>query len=563
MKRALNSFFAFCVLLVAPIMVSAQGGPHELYIPQPAAGEYLNDLIMSDSLPNGQRVDPLRVYVLQRGAIYIVRTNIRNQGWVLRIKAANATGPKPAIFLQRNTVSGAIPGRMVDVASDLWLQNLVIAGWYEADPLVIGDINGSLVEELTTAGAAIVIDSCVLTSSSGQCIRTTAASRIVRVTNTIFANMGYLGTSNLGAGKGIDVRNVSCDSLIMVNNTFVNYQDRVIRHFASTANIQFLKFEHNTLANGMSYHGLLSLGRIGHRAIINNNLLVDAFALGNDTDAVRQAEFTDSGEPDQFGFPRMTWVMSNPNDSTVWTVQKNYFSISPAQQSFWDSASILPIVANPPLTPGAGLTHHISSRIGADSLNAFQRLDVTLANIPRLMTAMMKWYRRPTSSGGAGKTKATTNFSAGFDYDRRIFAYYRDTLDCSYPTSSPLYTAALGGYPVGDLNWFPSRKHDWEIDPISAVEPIGDIPTTFALAQNFPNPFNPATKITFTLEKAGLTTLTVYNILGQKVATVLAKDMTAGTHEVTFDASSFSSGMYFYKLDSGARSDVKKMMLLK
>ena len=375
--------------------------------------------------------------------------------------------------------------------------------------------------------------------------------------------MGYLGTSNLGAGKGIDVRNVSCDSLIMVNNTFVNYQDRVIRHFASTANIQFLKFEHNTLANGMSYHGLLSLGRIGHRAIINNNLLVDAFALGNDTDAVRQAEFTDSGEPDQFGFPRMTWVMSNPNDSTVWTVQKNYFSISPAQQSFWDSASILPIVANPPLTPGAGLTHHISSRIGADSLNAFQRLDVTLANIPRLMTAMMKWYRRPTSSGGAGKTKATTNFSAGFDYDRRIFAYYRDTLDCSYPTSSPLYTAALGGYPVGDLNWFPSRKHDWEIDPISAVEPIGDIPTTFALAQNFPNPFNPATKITFTLEKAGLTTLTVYNILGQKVATVLAKDMTAGTHEVTFDASSLSSGMYFYKLESGARSDVKKMMLLK
>jgi hypothetical protein len=298
---------------------------------------------------------------------------------------------------------------------------------------------------------------------------------------------------------------------------------------------------------------------------------VDAFALGNDTDAVRQAEFTDSGELDQFGFPRMTWVFSNPNDSTLWTIRNNYYCVTPTGQSFYDSASILPIVANPPLTVGSPLTYHISTRIGADSLTAFQNQPVTLTNTPRVMKEMMKWYRRPTASGGAGKTKATANFTvpptgpAPFDYDRRRYIYYRDTLNCTYPTGSPLYTAAQGGYPVGDLNWWPVRKAAWLIDPISGVIPgSGEgIAETFTLYQNYPNPFNPTTRVAFTLPKAGQTVLTIYNLLGQKVATPIAREFSAGFHEVDVDASKLSTGVYFYRLESAAGAAVKRMMVLK
>ena len=566
MRGICKSVLALFFLSAFPVIAFSQGGPHDLYIPQPAAGVFLNDLVMADSLPNGQRVDPLRVYVLQRGAIYQVRTAIINGNWALRIKAANTTGPKPAIFLIRNTVTNTNPGRMVTAGSDTTsLQNLVVVGYYEADPLLIGDMNGALITELTNSNGKIYVDSCVLSNTNGNHIRTDAAPSVIRVTNSIFANMGYCGTSNLGAGKAVDLRAGSCDSMIMVNNTFVNFQDRIIRHFGSTANIQFLRFEHNTLVNGMSYHGMLSLGRMGRRAVISNNLLVDAFSLGNDSDAVRQAEFTDSGELDQFGFPRMTWVISNRNDTTVWTVKKNFFSISASQQIFWDSASILPIVANPPLTPGSALTYNINSRIGSDSTTAFARQDVALTNIPRLMTTFNKWYRRPSAQGGSGKTKVTTNFSAAFDFDRRIFFYFRDTLNCAYSTGSPLYTAALGGYPVGDLNWFPTRKHAWELDPVSGVGGPGSVeqPVAFELYQNYPNPFNPTTKISFNLERAGFTTLAVYNILGQKVATVVAKELQAGLHNMSFDASNLTTGVYFYRLESGKNFDVKKMMLLK
>ena len=161
----------------------------------------------------------------------------------------------------------------------------------------------------------------------------------------------------------------------------------------------------------------------------------------------------------------------------------------------------------------------------------------------------------------------TSNWAAQFDFDRRGYVYYRDSLNCSYSTSNPLYSAASCGYPVGDLKWFPARYATWKTDPcVQEALPVDEhpnVPATFSLAQNYPNPFNPATKISFTLAKAGFSTLVVYNVLGQKVATLLAKDMTVGFHEVSFDASNLSTGMYFYRLESGKNFDVKKMMVLK
>ncbi len=85
----------------------------------------------------------------------------------------------------------------------------------------------------------------------------------------------------------------------------------------------------------------------------------------------------------------------------------------------------------------------------------------------------------------------------------------------------------------------------------------------FYLKQNYPNPFNPTTEIEFSLEKAGQTTLSVYNMLGQEVATLISGDMKAGVHKVAFDGSNLSSGVYIYKLVSGNQVVSKKMSLLK
>jgi hypothetical protein len=89
------------------------------------------------------------------------------------------------------------------------------------------------------------------------------------------------------------------------------------------------------------------------------------------------------------------------------------------------------------------------------------------------------------------------------------------------------------------------------------------VPTAYSLLQNYPNPFNPSTNIKFALPKAGIVKLVVYDLLGSEVATLVNKNMNAGSFSVDFDASNLASGVYFYKLEANGFSDVKKMMLIK
>lgn len=93
-------------------------------------------------------------------------------------------------------------------------------------------------------------------------------------------------------------------------------------------------------------------------------------------------------------------------------------------------------------------------------------------------------------------------------------------------------------------------------------------PATYSMEQNYPNPFNPSTSIRFSLAEQSMTMLKVYNVLGQEVATLLNGELSAGNHEVNFDASNLTSGVYVYQLEAiGSNGEVfvstKKMILNK
>ena len=102
--------------------------------------------------------------------------------------------------------------------------------------------------------------------------------------------------------------------------------------------------------------------------------------------------------------------------------------------------------------------------------------------------------------------------------------------------------------------------------PVAAAR--ASLPTTYALNQNYPNPFNPSTEIAFALPSAGRVTLTVYNVLGQAVKTLVDGDLEAGSHQVTWDGTSnggsvAASGIYFYRIQASNFVATKKMTLLK
>ena len=88
-------------------------------------------------------------------------------------------------------------------------------------------------------------------------------------------------------------------------------------------------------------------------------------------------------------------------------------------------------------------------------------------------------------------------------------------------------------------------------------------PMNFNLYNNYPNPFNPVTKIKFSIPKTSYVTLKVYTILGNEIATLVDEEITLGNYEVDFNASGLPSGVYFYKVESGAFTKANKMLLLR
>src|SRR3989339_617184 len=527
------------------------------------ASSYIIAQIRADTTANPGTLTPNTVYELTNGGIYLSTEilTLNGNSKTLRLRAPNGT--KPIIYLYP-TGTGANPQRppgnfVVLNGANIEFTNIAIAGIFEPTPAEINNVQGGLINT-TGVGCRIIINNCLLTNINGQHIRTGSGSKIVKVTNSIFANMGSLSTSNFGAGKGMDLREVSCDSLVLVNNTFVNYQDRVVRHLnlasgnTVTGILGYCRIDHNTFVNGMGFHGLLSLGNVGKKVQITNNLFVDAYALGADSlDVTRSVEYNNTGEKYPNGNNRMPWVFTAPNDTTVWDVKKNYFSISNDGQN-WFNTHLRHFQDDI-------LTDHIKNRLGADAATAFTKLNsFTLVKTPKLMTKLMDYYVSPTG-GNYKKDKPGYSYLVN-DMDRRTYKYYTDTLNCTYSVQSPAFTGAVGNYPAGDLNWFPTQKTDWEAGIGLGIERNNDIiPTEYTLDQNYPNPFNPATKIVYSIPKESNVRLEVFDILGKRVALLVNETQQVGQYKVDFDASKLSSGMYIYRLSSQGLVFSKKMML--
>jgi photosystem II stability/assembly factor-like uncharacterized protein len=144
-----------------------------------------------------------------------------------------------------------------------------------------------------------------------------------------------------------------------------------------------------------------------------------------------------------------------------------------------------------------------------------------------------------SSNGGANWINVSTGLT---NLDDRALTVF----------NSNLFAATVGGV------W---RR---PLSEIVSVQEIGStIPDKYELEQNYPNPFNPVTNIKYQITKNGFVTLAVYDALGRVIETLVNEKQTAGIYETTFDASKYSSGVYFYRIQTDGFSDVKKMLLVK
>ena len=116
---------------------------------------------------------------------------------------------------------------------------------------------------------------------------------------------------------------------------------------------------------------------------------------------------------------------------------------------------------------------------------------------------------------------------------------------------------------IDDHNWTISGDALADDCTPTDVDIKNDLPIDFSLSQNYPNPFNPTTLISFDLPEAGPVQLVIYDLMGRTVQTLVDGNMSAGSHDITFDASQLSSGVYLYRVETPGFTSTRKMMLVK
>ncbi len=193
---------------------------------------------------------------------------------------------------------------------------------------------------------------------------------------------------------------------------------------------------------------------------------------------------------------------------------------------------------------------------------------LSTVGIPREVT--FQWKPSPSASQYRIQVSTSTQAYTSGDSAGEFTSLIADTTvaDTSVQLAAPLAANTIYYWHVSaiDTNGMGEFSSNWEFKTgvgLTAVNEPNGLPKTFALMQNYPNPFNPTTMITYSLPKAQMVTLEVYNVLGEKVATLVNAHQSAGVYEVNFNADRFASGVYLYILRTNNFSAVHKMLFLK
>ncbi|MCK5136790.1 MAG: T9SS type A sorting domain-containing protein [Bacteroidales bacterium] len=532
MRKIYKTMMIVAVAFIAVLAVSAQetriikvdgwdptsGEPDSIY------NNVLYEAIEADT--TARKTNPNVIFELTRGHKYPQGKIIKNYDYHLHIRAAEGDGLQPELIPGKRT-NGAYKRDYINSFNDLTLQNITFNG-YTPD----GQYNNRMVEA-KGPGQRYVIEGCIFDGDRGAGIVIRADSMKVYVKDVIVGNCGHRKTTG-GNGRIVDMRPEALwvDTLIIQNSTVNNASDRIIRNMGSE--VGYLEIDHLTALNTVGWHGGVQLGYV-HTAKVTNSLFANTISCGH-----TESRTKEQTQPEKhFAVISLDTVF----DGQVLEIRNNNI--------YWDQeiidvwAKYDTVEAPWPITPT------IETALGDAASEAYftepLAMTTTCGPISAYVDAL---YANPEAG------EFPENWCVGGEG-----GYFLDEADLSYPTESVSYTSADGGYPVGNLNYFPELKAQWETGVGVGIETLFN--KTNSNLRNYPNPFNNTTIIAFELENSSNISLEVYDITGRMVRSLVSEFRTAGSHEVNFDAAGIPGGMYFYKLDNGYRVQVNNMIISK
>ena len=560
MKQVLRFFFTAALVLLVGITQKSVAQQYE-YLDVPQGYETLNLAVEGDTTAAGLAKSQNRVYRLERGGVYLLNGHLYNtKGAPLRIFAAEGTGPKPLIIMAVDQT-----GANDDFAyceGDAYFKNLYISG--------IDNIGKQNRYTMAIYGDArrIILDGVHVDQSRQSHFRTYGTNAKIFFYNCEFRNSIDLVTPS--NGRFFDARGLMPDTILWQNNTVYLNSQRMFRLDGAIA--KNLIFDHNTFyqnaygtstSSGTKQGGGFEIAK-GVKVRVTNNIFQDMNAEG-----MRHARSLNP--PDRQPIIYVDSIKADTlftESSRDWVVRNNAYGWAPSLKAFWATIDTLkaPVFISP-----YGDSAFFRNKPNFKQLNNFEEY-IQFVDAPpadSLINYVKHRFKSNFDNKANPDPRADRNGFGDLVAKPETFGLETNPFNFDYPTTQKAYTAGDGGYPVGDLNWFPTRKAAWLQSQYTSVEGANTIATSYELSQNYPNPFNPTTQIRFSLPKADKVSLTIYNALGQEIARLVdGQHHDAGTHTTTWngrDAAGnlISSGVYFYQLQAGNTQITQKMIMVK
>lgn len=471
----------------------------------------LNTAIDSDTTDTGARVDSNTVYVLERDGTYLLEGSIEHRGYHLSIVAEDGDGARPMLIPA--VPDGGESGRPFRPRGDLTIKGLYVTGQDELGGLT------TRMFRISENDVTIRIDDSHLDKDGQTAFRNDGTGVRLFLTNSTVSNMGI--TSSPDNGRVLDDRGNQMDTVYFENNTFYNITAQIIRDAGGLINYAY--FNQNTAYN-VGKGTAVEFGPVVE-GVFENNILINAAAYGypenEEVAYILDVDAMTTEETDSLGAQSVS--ISNNNIFTASEITDAYPDTVNAAVLFTETAESF-------IEAQSSASTNISE-------------DITFTSAPGLPTTVVTEFY----AGSAGTTE--------FDTANEPF-------DFSYADTFTSYSAGTQGQALGSLNWFPGMTVSVEEDLFS------DNPEGFKINGNYPNPFNPSTNISISLPQAADVSVDIFNMIGQKVLSIPAQRLAAGTNQnLRVEAGNLTSGMYIYRVTatSGANTMVNsgRMTLIK
>ncbi len=586
------------VFLFKPNLLFAQNDTLDI-----GANDALNisEVINGDTLAGGVIKVPNRVYRLQRGVIYALDQTIIVNG-SFKMIAAPGTG-RPPVLAPKILADNSSIARYIECFgshANVEFDDIYFLG-IRQDGQISNALNSGI--SIMADHISLKVRRCIFDGYGARGIQVFVAGgwSKIDVQDCEFRNLIYPGGSWLyGQAFKTTSNTTPLDTVKFINNTFLACGSYV---FGVSGYVNYALFDHNTVLYGIGNTLLCAYNTNVH---ITNNIFYSTFVAMGYKPAVYGDWFyprpdtvsngiIDVNIPDTVSFRDTTLIM--PGESYIVDTAQG---VTPSMAD--DHSRVLDVNHNDYFYPNK-LTNFITtyddtvtSYIDVVFPGGSQNMLNTIAQ-PRWMNDYTKnilTTKVPQISPLINIDNSTTynvdpqfNDADAVDLVDSVIGKLQQiltnnitssrwTYKLTYPPTWPLpenltynnaqvYTGAENGFPLGDLNWYPEQKIRWEAgeSPLDVKQVDNNIPSKFSLSNAYPNPFNPSTNIKFNIAKSGFVTLTVYDILGRKVAELVHKNLRAGAYSVSFNASDLASGTYIYRLIANGQQISKKMLLLK